>query len=152
MGRQTEPAVRNPGFQLDHCRVKTPWIGNPQHDTGALDRRERLLGALDVKGKRLFHKDMLAAGGSAFDLAAVLAMRRRKYDGVDLWVGQDFVEIIEFEGFNPLKAELEGFAAAINGVRPYPITADEIVHGVAAFEAIVRSAATGQPVKVAKRH
>jgi len=60
-------------------------------------------------------------------------------------------EIIEFKGFNPLKAELEGFAAAINGTRPYPITADEIVHGVAAFEAIVRSAATGQPVKVAKR-
>jgi predicted dehydrogenase len=57
-------------------------------------------------------------------------------------------EIIEFKGFNPLKAELEGFAAAINGTRPYPITADEIIHGVAAFEAIVRSAATGQPVKV----
>jgi predicted dehydrogenase len=60
-------------------------------------------------------------------------------------------EIIEFKGFNALAAELEGFAAAINGVRPYPITADEIVHGVAAFEAIVRSAATGQPVKVARR-
>ena len=60
-------------------------------------------------------------------------------------------EIIEYKGFNPLAAELEGFAAAINGARPYPITADEIVHGVAAFEAIVQSAATGQPVKVAQR-
>jgi predicted dehydrogenase len=59
-------------------------------------------------------------------------------------------EICEYKGFNALKAELEGFAAAINGIRPYPITADEIVHGVAAFEAIVRSAATGQPVKVAQ--
>ncbi len=59
-------------------------------------------------------------------------------------------EIIEYKGFNALKAELEGFAAAINGARPYPITADEILHGVAAFEAIVRSAATGQPVKVAR--
>jgi predicted dehydrogenase len=60
-------------------------------------------------------------------------------------------EIIEYHGFNALAAELEGFAAAVNGTRPYPITAEEIVHGVAAFEAIVRSAATGQPVKVARR-
>jgi predicted dehydrogenase len=60
-------------------------------------------------------------------------------------------EVIEYKGFNALKAELEGFAAAINRVRPYPITADEIVHGVAAFEAIVQSAVTGQPVKVAQR-
>ncbi len=59
-------------------------------------------------------------------------------------------EIIEYKGFNALAAELEGFAAAINGARPYPITADEILHGVAAFEAIVRSAATHRPVKVAR--
>jgi predicted dehydrogenase len=59
-------------------------------------------------------------------------------------------EIIEYKGFNALAAELEGFAAAINGERPYPITADEVLHGVAAFEAIVRSAALHQPVKVAR--
>ncbi len=58
-------------------------------------------------------------------------------------------EIIDHKGFNALAAELEGFAAAINGERPYPITADEVLHGVAAFEAIVRSAALRQPVKVA---
>jgi predicted dehydrogenase len=57
-------------------------------------------------------------------------------------------EIIEYKGFNALAAELEGFAAAINGERAYPITAAEILHGVAAFEAIVRSAALHQPVKV----
>ncbi len=43
----------------------------------------------------------------------------------------------------------KAFAAAIRGERPYPITAEEVLHGVAAFEAIVRSAATHQPVKVA---
>ena len=58
-------------------------------------------------------------------------------------------EIIEYGRFNALKAELEGFAAAIAGVRPYPITPAEIVHGVAAFEAIVQSAASGRPVAVA---
>jgi predicted dehydrogenase len=58
-------------------------------------------------------------------------------------------EIIEYKGFNALAAELDGFAAAIAGKRPYPITPDEILHGVATFEAIVNSAATGQPVKIA---
>jgi predicted dehydrogenase len=58
-------------------------------------------------------------------------------------------EIIEYKGFNGLAAELEGFAAAINRERPYPITAEEVLHGVAVFEAIVRSAALHQPVKIA---
>ena len=57
-------------------------------------------------------------------------------------------EVIDYKGFNALAAELEGFAAGINGERPYPITPEEVLHGVAAFEAIVRSAALRQPVKV----
>lgn len=57
-------------------------------------------------------------------------------------------EIIENKGFNPVKAGLEAFAAAIRGEAPFPITADQIIHGVAVFEAIVKSAKTGQPVKV----
>jgi len=59
-------------------------------------------------------------------------------------------EIIGYKGFNALAAELEGFAAAINRERPYPITAEEVLHGVAAFEAIVRSAAVHRPVKVSQ--
>ncbi len=59
-------------------------------------------------------------------------------------------EVIENRGFNGILAELEAFAAAIRGEKPYPITADEVLHGVAVFEAIVRSAATHQPVKVAR--
>jgi predicted dehydrogenase len=59
-------------------------------------------------------------------------------------------EIIEYKGFNALAAELEGFAAAIRGERAYPISAEEVLHGVAAFEAIVRSATLHQPVKVSQ--
>jgi predicted dehydrogenase len=59
-------------------------------------------------------------------------------------------EIIEHRRFNAIAAELEAFAAAIRGEAPYPIPADEVLHGVAVFEAIVRSAATHQPVKVAR--
>lgn len=57
-------------------------------------------------------------------------------------------EIIDNTGFDPLKAGLEAFALAVTGKAPFPITSEEIVHGVAVFEAIVRSAETGQPVKV----
>ena len=59
-------------------------------------------------------------------------------------------EVIERRGVNTLLAELEAFAAAIRGEAPYPIPADEVLHGVAAFEAIVQSAATHRPVKVAR--
>ncbi|MBI3042220.1 MAG: Gfo/Idh/MocA family oxidoreductase [Betaproteobacteria bacterium] len=59
-------------------------------------------------------------------------------------------EVIENKGVNPVKIGLEAFAAAIRGDAPFPITADQIVHGVAVFEAIVRSAKTGRPVEVRK--
>lgn len=57
-------------------------------------------------------------------------------------------EIIENKAINPVKIGLEAFAAAIRGEVPFPITADQIVHGVAVFEAVVESAKTGKPVKV----
>jgi predicted dehydrogenase len=57
-------------------------------------------------------------------------------------------EMIQNRGFNGILAELEAFAAAIRGEQPYPITPEEVLHGVAAFEAIVQSAATHRPVKV----
>ena len=58
-------------------------------------------------------------------------------------------EIIEHKGFNPVKAVMEAFAAAIRNEAPYPVTHEQILHGVAVFEAVVKSAQTGQPVKVA---
>jgi predicted dehydrogenase len=59
-------------------------------------------------------------------------------------------EIIQNRGSNTLRAELEAFAAAIRGEAPYPITPEEILHGVAAFEAIIRSAAEHRPIRVAR--
>jgi predicted dehydrogenase len=59
-------------------------------------------------------------------------------------------EVVGHQGFDAIAAELEGFAAAIAGTRAYPITADEIRHGVAAFEAIVRSTELRRPVKVSR--
>jgi predicted dehydrogenase len=59
-------------------------------------------------------------------------------------------EIIEHRGFNTLLAELEAFAAAIRGGQAYPIPPEDILHGVAVFEAIVSSAERHQPVTVAR--
>jgi predicted dehydrogenase len=47
------------------------------------------------------------------------------------------------------RAELEAFADAVAGRAAFPVGAEQAVHGAAVFEAIIRSAATGQPVAVA---
>jgi predicted dehydrogenase len=59
-------------------------------------------------------------------------------------------QVTEYPGFNGLLAEMEAFADAIEGRAPYPITPQEVLHGVAVFEAIVQSAARRQPVKIAR--
>ncbi len=57
-------------------------------------------------------------------------------------------QVTETPGFNMLTAELEEFAASIVAKRPFPTPLSEILHGVAVFEAILRSAAAGAPETV----
>jgi predicted dehydrogenase len=57
-------------------------------------------------------------------------------------------EVVETTGFNMLTAELESFAASIAGGQPFPTPLDEIMHGVAVFEAVAASAHQGEPVGV----
>ncbi|MGI9378447.1 MAG: Gfo/Idh/MocA family protein [Methyloligellaceae bacterium] len=52
-------------------------------------------------------------------------------------------------GYNTLKAELEAFADSITDGVPFPVTHDEIIHGISVLEASVKSAASGQAQKVA---
>ncbi len=52
--------------------------------------------------------------------------------------------VIEFPVFDALHAQLESFAAAINGERAYPVSPEDAVAGVAALEAMGRSAKSGQ--------
>lgn len=58
-------------------------------------------------------------------------------------------EVFETKGFNLLTAELEAFAASIEAGKPFPTTLADIRHGVAVFEAILRSAESGQSATVA---
>ncbi|HEY0184173.1 MAG TPA: Gfo/Idh/MocA family oxidoreductase [Rhodopila sp.] len=57
-------------------------------------------------------------------------------------------EVTETLGFNMLTAELEAFAASIVAGRPFPTPLDQIMHGVAVFEAVAASAAGGGKVTV----
>jgi predicted dehydrogenase len=57
-------------------------------------------------------------------------------------------EVIVTPGFDTLQAELKAFAAAVRDKRPYPISADEVLHGVEVFQAIVASAKKGGPVAI----
>ena len=52
-------------------------------------------------------------------------------------------QVTETPGFNMLTAELEAFAASIRNNAPFPTPLTEILHGVAVFEAVLRSAASG---------
>ena len=58
-------------------------------------------------------------------------------------------DVREFPPRDSLLAEFEAFADAVKGRAPYPITPDEMVNTIGAFEAITRSLASGERVKVA---
>jgi predicted dehydrogenase len=55
---------------------------------------------------------------------------------------------IDYPDSHPEKAELEAFAAAVAGEKPFPVTVDEAVHSVAVLEAIDRAVRTGQAVRI----
>ena len=57
-------------------------------------------------------------------------------------------EIFEHSGFDTLRAELAAFAEAIRGGKPYPVPLDDVLHGMAVFDALVESAKTGDIVEV----
>jgi predicted dehydrogenase len=58
-------------------------------------------------------------------------------------------EHLDFTGFDTLNAEMTAFARAIRDRTPYPVPLDEVLHGMAAFDAVVKSAASKAPVLVA---
>jgi predicted dehydrogenase len=58
-------------------------------------------------------------------------------------------EILQFSGFDTLNAELTAFARAIRGAEPYAVPIEEVLHGMAVFDAAVQSARSGAIVAVA---
>jgi predicted dehydrogenase len=58
------------------------------------------------------------------------------------------VETWEAARLDVTRASLEAFGTAAGGGAPYPITIDDMIHGVAVTEAVVKSAASGKIEKV----
>lgn len=55
---------------------------------------------------------------------------------------------LEFPRMDIERAELEAFAAAIRGEAAFPVTLDEVLNGVSAFEGVTRSLAAGATVEI----
>jgi predicted dehydrogenase len=58
-------------------------------------------------------------------------------------------EIVEHGGFDMLRAELIEFARCIRDQRAFPVAIEDVLHGMAVFDAAVQSAKVGGPVEVA---
>jgi predicted dehydrogenase len=56
------------------------------------------------------------------------------------------VQMLRFGRVDSLRLELEAFADAIAGRSPYPITTEQMLDTIAAFEALATSAETGRPI------
>ena len=57
-------------------------------------------------------------------------------------------EVIEVTGFNYVGKSLTEFARCIREGAPYPVSAEDVLHGVAVLEAAIQSAAAKKPVQV----
>lgn len=57
-------------------------------------------------------------------------------------------EHFTFDAVNSLRAELEAFADAVDGIAPYPITPQQMIDGVAMLQAAVQSFESGEAVRV----
>jgi predicted dehydrogenase len=53
-------------------------------------------------------------------------------------------EVIDSPVFDMLNAELVEFARCIEEKRPYPVAIEQVLHGMAVFDAVVRSAKSGK--------
>jgi predicted dehydrogenase len=69
-------------------------------------------------------------------------------DPQNLWAHQK-PQVLTFPQVSTERAELEHFARAAQAKRPLAVAGGDEVHGVAIFEAILRSAKTGTTVRLA---
>ncbi len=83
---------------------------------------------------------------------ATVVISPRSYNHLEVLPFEGAPENIVYGDYNieadVLNAELEAFAVAAEGGAPYPIPQDQIIHGVAVLEAIIKSAETKAPVDV----
>ena len=59
-------------------------------------------------------------------------------------------EYLDFGGFDMLNAEMNAFARAIMEKTPYPVPLEDVLHGMAVFDAVIESARTNAIERVAR--
>ena len=63
--------------------------------------------------------------------------------------GKGGVKVVtDYEPFDAVKANFEAFADAVEGRAEYRFTGDQLIHNIATFEAILKSAESGAPVEI----
>lgn len=67
---------------------------------------------------------------------------------MEYYRGIDDSEHAEFEWSDSVVANLESFASAVRGDKPYPFTSFELIHNIEVLEAIVQAADSKQVVKL----
>jgi predicted dehydrogenase len=91
-------------------------------------------------------KGMAEISGAALQSFRFVPTSDRPPDGP---VTAPLAEHLDFAGFDMLNAELTAFARAIVDKTPYPVPLADVLHGMAVFDAVVRSAKTKAAVRVA---
>src|SRR5207244_1435558 len=112
-------------------------------------REEGPAGGMTGRGVHLVDSMLYLAGpiDSVFAQSARLTLDYGLDDTTSMLNAQPTV--IDYPQASTERAELEGFADAIEGRAPYACPPDDAVHGVAVLEAIVRSAQSGQREPIA---
>ena len=63
--------------------------------------------------------------------------------------GRDDVRTVtDYQPFDAVRANFEAFADTIGGQSAYRFTSEQLIHNIAVFETILKSAAAGQAVAV----
>src|SRR5262249_42657979 len=92
-------------------------------------------------------KGMAEISGAALQNFRFVPTSDRPPDGP---VTAPSAEHLDFIGFDMLNAELTAFARAIVDKTPYPVPLAAVLHGMAVFDAVVQSAKTRRPVRLAQ--
>ncbi len=89
---------------------------------------------------------MAEVHGTGLQMLRFVPMTRHAPDGPTMAPPD---EAFEHPGFDMLNAELNVFARCIRDGAPYPVGIDDVLHGMAVFDAAVQSVETGKIVAVA---
>ncbi len=156
---KTDAAVAPPGALADHMLYMMIELIGPVEELYARGLHQATdLGVADTASVML----QFAGGASGLlsSIGITPAFARLQFFGTEGWAeirGASRFEfrplegdstVIDFPAFDTLKCQLERFAAAATGGEAFPVSREAAIAGVAAVEAMARSADSGGPVEL----